>query len=688
MSTVPAFDKQKIFKRLPQDDDELWWVVFALWGVKIPQHSCCPSHSAPFDAFAEAFFARVPVSVWKASRGFGGKSFQLALLAATEAAVLGATSAVLGGSGAQSANVHDHFSSLWSSPNSPRGLLVKENVMLTTLSNGAYVKALTASQTSVRGLHPNRLRMDEIDEMDNKILESAQGQPMRNRKKKIDTQTVMSSTHQYPDKTMFIILAKAKERGWPVHEWCIAEGSMVTTHRGQVAIELVGLDDLVLTRRGWRHVQHVTKMGTKETLILTFSDGRKLRCTPDHLLHTSAGWVAADSALSVTSIGPDIPVVTTTSRTDFTLDSVEPSTPDVLCMGNQLKVFIPDARSSSTDVVEFKVGGDGAVDRFPQQLVSHNGSPLVIDFDSLPPVPVDLHASEDVASGFHTHHCRVVSVERASAVTVWDIGVHGEHEFFVNGLLVHNCWRCTSNPIDGWLESSEVERKRTEITQAMWDAEYDLQEPSFAGRAIDTDLVEMCFDTTLGTFNGDQDETIRTWPAPEIPMRNNGMVTAVDWGKSRDWCIAATFDTTMMPWVCVAWKRFARESWPVLVNKAKAQWQVWGGSFIHDATGLGAVIADYIDVPTKDRTDKTLNGASRTGMFNDYIAAIEHKHIRYPRIKYAFDEHRYTTDEDLFGKGHPPDSFIAGALAWSTRTARTPAMIAPSGIPKESSWMG
>ena len=91
--------------RPPQTPTELWWAVYGMWGIKIPTQRVCPHHRAPFEAFANAYFAIDPVSVWWASRGFGGKSFLLSVLALSEATWLGANISLLGGSGAQSLNV-------------------------------------------------------------------------------------------------------------------------------------------------------------------------------------------------------------------------------------------------------------------------------------------------------------------------------------------------------------------------------------------------------------------------------------------------------------------------------------------------------------------------------------------------------------------------------------------------------
>lgn len=83
----------------------------------------------------------------------------------------------------------------------------------------------------------------------------------------------------------------------PSKMWaCLAEGTLVTTARGEVPIETVRPADVVMTRGGWRHVQHCTLMGTKPTVELHLSNGRTLRLTADHrVLTQNLGWVEAGS---------------------------------------------------------------------------------------------------------------------------------------------------------------------------------------------------------------------------------------------------------------------------------------------------------------------------------------------------------------------------------------------------------
>lgn len=164
------------------------------------------------------------------SRGFGGKSFLLALLGLTEAVTLKADVNILGGSGEQSSRVLDYTRNFWTHKNAPTGLLSGDVRRETRLTWGNKIMALMASQASVRGPHPQRLRMDEIDEMDVEILDAALGQPMAKTELvggktviTIPSQTILSSTHQYANGTMTEMLRRAMDMGWPIYEWCYRE---------------------------------------------------------------------------------------------------------------------------------------------------------------------------------------------------------------------------------------------------------------------------------------------------------------------------------------------------------------------------------------------------------------------------------------------------------------------------------
>lgn len=418
----------------PKSDPELKSFLASRFNIIIPDIQVCPNHTTPFRAFAEAYFARHGVSVWKASRGFGGKSYLLALLGHCEAETLGAEVTILGGSGEQSTRVLEYLQK-WSS--------AEENVQRRTrYKSGGLVTALMASTKSARGPHPQRMRLDEVDEMDLAILDAAMGQPMASQI--IAKQTVMSSTHHYADATFTEVLKRADENDWPIQEWC---------------------------------------------------------------------------------------------------------------------------------------------------------------------------------------------------------------------------WKETSAKPDGWLSQEEIESKRGEVTHAMWQAEYDLQEPSPEGRAILPEKVDLCFQKALGEFAGRASEPVEI----EAPIEAATYAHGCDWAKEKDWTVIDTWRTDCRPMKRVSWIRVARMPWPMMIRKFNERVERYGGKACHDKTGIGNVVDDYLTVPAKGIV---LTGQVRGDVFTDYIAAIENGSLVSPAIKYCEGEHRYCTNDDLSGSGHPPDSFVAGAMAYQATKAR------------------
>ena len=120
--TAVRVERHRRRVRLGTDRDLLAFVE-ETFGVHIPAVACCPEHVAPAQAFCDAYFNRADVAVWKASRGFGGKSTLLALLALTEAITLQADITVLGGSAQQSERVLEVMTLLWRAPKAPAYLL-------------------------------------------------------------------------------------------------------------------------------------------------------------------------------------------------------------------------------------------------------------------------------------------------------------------------------------------------------------------------------------------------------------------------------------------------------------------------------------------------------------------------------------------------------------------------------------
>ena len=446
----------------PKTDEELWWWVTSVLGLELPMRAHCKNHSAPFTAFANAFFAREVMSIWKASRGFGGKSVLLSALGCAESITLGAAVSLLGGSGEQSQRIHEYMGgehdnfphSFWNSP-----LLdyfekdIKERVSTATrtrLRNGGRVTALTASSRAVRGPHPQRLRGDEIDEMDPEIWDAAKGQPMTARG--IAEQTVGSSTHQYPDGAMTIELTRARERGWAVHEWCYKE--------------------------------------------------------------------------------------------------------------------------------------------------------------SLSSMP------------------------------------------------------------GGWLTPTMVEKKKIIMPAIMWKTEVELQEPNPEGRAIDPEGIKKMFNANLGIYSGELgDRLIFEEPVKsEDDEKPATYGVGADWGKHHDKSIFTVWRFDVRPVRLVAFYHLGRRPWPMMIRAYQDLAKKYGGGIdmdtaaaAHDATGIGDVIHDYLEVPAEG---VVMRGPTRADLIHEYIMAIEAGDLEAPMIHYMYDEHRFVTTDDLMGSGHPPDSFVGGAMGY------------------------
>ncbi len=197
---------------VPRTEAELKLFLRQRFGVVVPETQVCDKHVAPWVAFKNAFFAETPAAVWKASRGLGGKSFTLSVLGLAEATALRCDVNLLGGSGEQSQRILESMEKLWAFDGAPRWLLEGDpGTRRTKFRDGHTITALTASQRSVRGPHPQRLRVDEVDEVEIEILKSATGQPMS--KGWVQSHIVFSSTHQYPDAGMAWAIREAGEKG-------------------------------------------------------------------------------------------------------------------------------------------------------------------------------------------------------------------------------------------------------------------------------------------------------------------------------------------------------------------------------------------------------------------------------------------------------------------------------------------
>jgi hypothetical protein len=89
------------------------------------------------------------------------------------------------------------------------------------------------------------------------------------------------------------------------------------------------------------------------------------------------------------------------------------------------------------------------------------------------------------------------------------------------------------------------------------------------------------------------------------------------------------------------------------------------GQGASDATGIGDVVQGYIQRPDVVEGVK-LVGQTRADVLTEHIRATQAGEWVSPAIESLVQDHEVTAG-DLFGGGHPPDGFVAAALA--TRAA-------------------
>lgn len=215
---TPEDTQPKLSIPRPATDEDLYQFVVQTLGVRIPRKAVKPGHSAPFDAFSCSYFAKAPVCIWLGARGLAGKTYMLATLGWVEGVTLRANVSILGGSFDQSEKVLEYLTQFWHLPTVPTAALASDPTMRRVrLIWGNVVKALAASQKQARGGHPQRLRLDEADEMDWKLFNAVRGQPMGSGD--VLSQTTISSTLHNPEGTMSLAIEEAREKGWPIFQW-------------------------------------------------------------------------------------------------------------------------------------------------------------------------------------------------------------------------------------------------------------------------------------------------------------------------------------------------------------------------------------------------------------------------------------------------------------------------------------
>jgi hypothetical protein len=212
-------------ERRPRNAVELWDWVDLFCGFRLPKQSVCEGHTAPFRLFARQFLERPSLALWHGPRG-SGKSF----LSAIETHLMsrfhpGHATRILGGSLAQSEQIYNALKEAildghgdWGSDRDTLDRLGKREGHY---RNGSEVSLLAASPTSVRGPHVPSLKLDEVDEIEPDIRESAMGMAME--KRGVRSSVLMTSTWHRVAGPMAELMDRGNAGAFPVDSYCMFE---------------------------------------------------------------------------------------------------------------------------------------------------------------------------------------------------------------------------------------------------------------------------------------------------------------------------------------------------------------------------------------------------------------------------------------------------------------------------------
>lgn len=190
----------------------------AYWGVTLAAEPVCRGHSAPSRLLYEQVVSRPSETLWIGPRG-GGKS-HISGLGTWLISRLhpGHGTRILGGSLAQSEQVYRALRS-FDARRPGRSPLSACTRTRAVFRNGSEVAILAASPTSVRGPHVPSLKLDEVDEIDPEIRESAMGMCMAIGGHK--PSVLMTSTWHRIGGPMTALVERGRAGEFPVHTLCV-----------------------------------------------------------------------------------------------------------------------------------------------------------------------------------------------------------------------------------------------------------------------------------------------------------------------------------------------------------------------------------------------------------------------------------------------------------------------------------
>lgn len=191
------------------------------WGVHVAAQPVCCGHHAPLDFLSGWVFDRPPISLTHGPRG-GGKSFLRSLATHIDSIRYHHhKTKILGGSLAQSEQVYNALGDFDRADKEAHWFHSYTRTKAVYRETGSEVSILSASPTSVRGPHIPTLCLDEVDEIDSEVRESAIGMSME--VGGVQGSIAMTSTWHRVAGPMSDLIAQGDAGAFPVYRFCAFE---------------------------------------------------------------------------------------------------------------------------------------------------------------------------------------------------------------------------------------------------------------------------------------------------------------------------------------------------------------------------------------------------------------------------------------------------------------------------------
>ena len=297
------------------DDGKLLSFIQSAMGIHIPTVAVCPDHDAPFSFVADFFFERETDAIILANRA-GGKTQDVAGLHLANANFKpGFETSHIGAIEIQAKRCYSYYRQGLRS-DELRHHAPDPHIRETIWINGSKIEILPGTEAQTQGGHPGLAAFDELEQGKRQPYENAKSMPVEwvdQRGKRHPGQFLATSTRQNALGLMQRALDEAAANGIRVYTWCLDADSAVSTPTGTRALRDVRPGDDVFGWDGSRIVNGTVvwskSTGTKRTIEIQLSNGKTLRCTPDHRVLTSAGWRYAGTIRAGECLIGEMPVM-------------------------------------------------------------------------------------------------------------------------------------------------------------------------------------------------------------------------------------------------------------------------------------------------------------------------------------------------------------------------------------------